>query len=231
MLPGVYTLDSRSPFWQVKKEKPNGATGIGRSLPIRFELSDPARETFIVYSKPPVAKNPTDKIYWGKRVSGLIVGMRLPKGRTRWTNESRIEAELFIRNVNRLPISLTYQVSPVDEWNMQVQTKDGKGVMLGQVWNTGFRKRVTRSLTLKPGEQVSLTDKQQARGPTIQVAKAAKPMKHGAPARLTTKQGSYTWAAYITVTQKKAPDLTMVVGSGPVPFEIAPAADPAGVKR
>ena len=47
-------------------------------------------------------------------------------------------------------------------------------------------------------------------------------MKHSEPARLTTKQGSYKWSAYISVTQKKTPDLTMVVVSGPVPFEIAP---------
>jgi beta-lactamase regulating signal transducer with metallopeptidase domain len=227
MLPGVYTLDSRSPFWEVKKERPNGATGIGRYLPIRFELSDPVRKTPIVYSKPPLARKAAEKIHWGKRVGGLIVGMRLPKGRTRWTNESQIEAELFIRNVNRQSISLTYQVPPTDEWNMQVQTKDGKGVQLGRVWNTGFRRAVTRSLTIKPGQQVSLIDKRQARGPTIQVAKAAKPMKHGEPARLTTKQGSYIWNAYITVTQKTTPDLTMVIGSGPVPFEIGPATQPA----
>jgi len=226
MLPGVYTIDSRSAFWQVKEEEPNTATGIGRYLPIRFELSDPARKTPIVYSKPPPAKNPADKIFWGKRVGGLIVGMRLPKGRTRWTSDSRIEAELFIRNVHREPISLTYQVPQTDEWNMHVQTKDGKGVMLGRVWHTGIRRAVTRSLTLKPGEQVPLTDKRRDPGPTIQVAKAAKPMKHGEPARLTTKQGSYAWRAYITVTQGKTPDLTMVIGSGPVPFEIAPADRP-----
>ena len=220
MLPGVYTLDSRSVFLEVKKDEPNIATGIGRYIPIRIELSDPARKTFIVYSKPPLAKNPSEKIYWGKRVGGLIVGMRLPKGRTRWTNESRIEAELFIRNVNRQSISLTYQVPPTDEWSMHVQTKDGEDVWLGRVWNTGIRRAVTRSLTIKPGEQVSLTDQRQNRGPTIQVAKAARLQKAGEPARLTTKQGSYTWRAYITVTQKKAPDLTMVVGSGPVPFEI-----------
>jgi hypothetical protein len=67
-----------------------------------------------------------------------------------------------------------------------------------------------------------LTDQRKDRGPVIQVAKAAKPMKHSEPARLTTKQGSYKWSAYISVTQKKTPDLTMVVVSGPVPFEIAP---------
>ena len=227
MLPGVYTLDSRSAFWEVKKDQPNSATGIGRYLPIRFELSDPSRKTTIVYSKPPLAKSPAEKIHWGKRVGGLLVGMRLPKGRTHWTRESLIEAELFICNVSRETISLTYQVPPADEWNMHVQTKDGEDVRLGQVWSTGTRRAVTRSLTIKPGEQVSLTDQRQFHGPMIQVTTTSTRLKSGAPARLTTKQGSYIWRAYITVTQKKAPDLTMVIGGGPVPFEIA---EPAGAE-
>ncbi|MBT3201518.1 MAG: M48 family metalloprotease [Phycisphaerales bacterium] len=222
MLPGVYTFDSRSAFWEMKKDEPNTATGIGRYIPIRFVLSDPTRKTAIVYSKPPLAKKQAENIHWGKRVGGLVVGMRLPKGRTRWTNESRIEAELFIRNVSPDSISISYQAPAEDEWNMQVQTKDGKGVMLGRMWNTGIRRAVTRPLTIKPGGQVALTGQRKDSGPVIQVAKAAKPMKYGAPARLTTKQGSYKWSAYISVTQKKTPDLTMVVGSGPVPFEIAP---------
>lgn len=226
ILPGVYTLDTQPVFWQVNEEQPDIGTGIGRHVPIRFEVSDPARETYLAYSKPPLVENPAETIYWGKRVGGLTVGMRLPKGRMRWTNESRIGGELFIRNVSWQSISLTYQVPPTEEWNMHVQTKDGKAVQLDRVWVHFIRRAVTRSLTIKPGEQVFLTDQRQVHGPTIQVTKAARPLKAGEPARLTTKQGSYIWRAYITVTQKKAPDLTMIIGSGAVPFEIVSAAEP-----
>jgi len=179
MLPGEYCVNAQPAFWEPNEDN-SGATGIGRSTPIRFTLGDPES---VQYSPPAVEKTPTQKIYWGQRVSGLVVGMRLPDGRKQWANDAKIQAELFVRNVSDRAIEFTYEVAPLDEWNMHVQTSDGKDVPLDVIWQTGIRGCEMQSLKLKPGEQAQLA---KGRGPTIQVLKEKTPYRHGDPPRLIT---------------------------------------------
>lgn len=214
MLPGEYRIDPQPAFWEPDVEDSNRATGIGRNTPVRFTLGDPAS---VKYTQPPVEKDPAERIYWGERVSGLVVGMRLPSGRAQWPGDARIEGEVFVRNVSDRTIRLEYEVPPAGEWNTHVTTSDGEDVRLDWVWYSGMRPRVTRELTLKPGEQARVEGNG---GPALQVLKEKTPFKRGDPPRLITDGGQYTWAAYLVVAEKSIPDLTMVIGSGAVPFEI-----------
>ena len=181
---------------------------------MRFTLGDPAS---VKYTRPPTEKDPAKRIYWGEQVSGLVVGMRLPQGRARWPNDAQLRPEMFVRNVSDRTIELEYEVPPPGEWSSQVKTSDGKDVRLDYTWFSGYRPRVTRELTLKPGEQARVAEKD---GPAIQVQQEKTPVEYGNPKRLITDGGQYTWTAYLTVRQKDIPDLTMVVGSGDVPFEV-----------
>ncbi len=233
LLPGQYFVTAQPAFWQAKADDPNSSTGIGRQAPIPLTLGDPDS---IAFAAPPQDDNPKTEFHWGKPVAGLIVGMRLPEGRSHWPTESRMEAELAIRNVSDQPIELEYEIPQVGDWNMNVESKNGDYVRLDWTWFSGIQPRVTRSFTVAPNEQVRLTgieaevqvgglgpvasETRKIEGPTLQILSEKTEFKYGDPKRLIATQGSYSWAAWITVRQQQVTDLDMVIGSRPVPFEI-----------
>jgi len=232
LLPGEYYVTAQPAFWYSEKGKPNSGTGIGRQMPIPFTLGDPKS---VKFTAPPKVEDPKKRIHWGKRVGGLLVGMRLPGGRLEWGTNARIEAEMFIRNVSSGPIECEYEIPTSTDWNFNVESKDGKDVRLDLSFSTGWRSRVTRTVKLDPGEQVPLTglvaevqvggidpEKTQTKkisGPTLQILVKTTKFTIGDPKRLITTGGSYLWSAWVTVRQKES-DLSMVIGSSPVPFDI-----------
>jgi hypothetical protein len=237
LLPGLYEVTAQPAFWQSNQGEPQLGTGIGREVPVRFTLGDPDSVSF---TQPPYDDDPKTRIHWGKPVGGLVVGMRLPQGRTSWSVDSRIENEMFIRNVSSHPIEFEYEIPGTTDWNMHVVDKDGEHVRLDWVWYTGFTPRVTRSLKLAPTEQSPLTSiaaevqteglapvglrpKSETRkitGPTLLVLAEKTEFRPGDPKRLITTQGTFKWSASITVRQASVPDVTMVIGSTPVQFKI-----------
>lgn len=231
--PGVYSADTQPAFWTSDPGKPNTGTGIGRNIPVPFVLGDPDAKTL---SEIPAADSEPERIYWGEPVAGLVVGMRLPNGFRVWPSDSRIEAQMFVRNLSQAPIEFEYEIPALVDWNMSVTSTDGKSVRLDHVWYTGMRPQVKRKLTLAPEEQAALTgvewevrtqrlDKiesglQRVPGPTLQILKQKTEFEPGDPKRLITTQGDYQWSAYVTVHQTRVKDLSMVIGSRPVPFSI-----------
>ena len=234
---GVYQVTSQPAFWQTKEGQPNFASGIGRAVPLRFTIGDPQQVRFTL---PPDDENPVTRIHWGEPVMGLIVGMRLPQGQISWPTDSWIEAEMFIRNVSDQPIELKYEIPGVTDWNMNVFRSGGAYVRLDWVEYSGLRSHVTRSLKLAPGDQEPLTgiiaevhidglaiigrepktETKEIPGPSLQLLEEKTEFRPGDPRRLIATQGSFEWSAWITVRQASAPDVTTVVGSSPVPFEI-----------
>lgn len=235
--PGVYELTAQPAFWQTKEGQSNSAVGIGRKIPLRITVGDP--RGFAVAS-PPTDDDPKTRIYWGEPVMGLVVGMRLPQGQESWPSESRIEAELFVRNVSDRPIEFEYEIPGATDWNMNVERTDGARVRLDWVSYSGIRLRVTRSLKLAPEQQEPLTgitaevrtaglaligrkpksEKKRIPGPTLQVLREKSEFQPGDPRRLIATAGSFTWQAWITIRQARSGELPMVVGGNSVPFEI-----------
>lgn len=243
LLAGVYELTAQPAFWQTKEGQPSNAVGIGRKVALRITVGDPED---VPVANPPEDTDPKTRIHWGEPVMGLVVGMRLPQGRTNWPSETRIEAELFIRNISDQPIEFEYQIPGLTDWNMNVERTGGAYVRLDWVSYSGIRPRVTRSLNLAPDQQQPLTgitaevqtagravfgrkpksEKKRIPGPTLQVLREKTEFHPGDPRRLISTGGSFTWQAWITVRLAKTGDLRVVVGGKPVQFEIK--ADNAG---
>jgi hypothetical protein len=101
-----------------------------------------------------------------------------------------------------------------------------------------MRPQVTRKISLAAGEMTQLTGIEQTvsigtfdkgepaktqivESPAIRVLAAKSEFKFGDLPRLITTSGKYEWTAHVTIRRPTLPDLTMVVGSNPVAFEIA----------
>jgi hypothetical protein len=197
------------------------------------------------FEKPTEDGDPQTRIHWGTPVSGLVVGMRLPGGRERWSVDSRIECEMFLRNLRPQPVELVYGIPGLSEWNMNVEREDGKFVRLSWTGYSGYRRLVTRSVRLAPNEQIQATgieaevriagipfleidprsETRKIPGPTLLVIPKRTEFQRGDPRRLITAQGNYRWTAWISVWEKSRPD-RMVIGSKPVRFAIGDHVQP-----
>ncbi len=207
MLPGEYWVDPHPAFWKLDENDPGRATGIGGKTPVRFTLGDPGS---VKFTQPPTEEDTAKRIYWGKPVSGLIVGMRLPRRPKQWRAGSQVGGEMLVRNVSDRAIRLEYEAPP-SGGTLVHQISDGKLVSLAlesrHITPLRVRPDFTRTLTLQPGEQALVAKNASATGVGVR--------------RNESDETRFTWTAYLTARQKDIPDLTMVIGSGAVPFEIA----------
>lgn len=231
LIPGKYQVDTQPAFWQTVDGQPNRGRGIGRRVPVDFSLGDPDS---IRFTEPPVAVTAEDKIQWGERVAGLVVGMRFPEGRTNYRAGSVIQGEMFVCNVSDRTMEFEYEIPSLTDWNMSVQTADGNHVRLDWVWFSGLRPRNTSTMTLNPGEQRQLTVVQPGNvlsstpsageerpiGPVLQILKEKNDFEYGNPKRLITSGGEYLLTAYLSIRQTNVPDLNIIAGSSPVPFTV-----------
>ena len=241
-LPGEYFVSRATPFWVPDKDDPNRSSGLGVRLPLAFQVGDPSKTRL---SKIPSADSAEEQIYWGEPVSGLVVGMRLPQGRTKWQHGESLKGDLFIRNLSRREIEFEYEIPGVSDWNTHVETPEGDYVRLQTVWYSGYRPRVTRRLKLKPFQQVqiftsappfkpvknpelsvALTEELPV-GPSIRVIEPDGKSDPAHPRHLITAGGEYRWFAHISLRQFAVKDLNMVVGSAGVPFTVTEAQKPA----
>lgn len=225
LLPGQYHADCQPAFWMTVEGQPNRGTGIGRRVDIPFTLGNPDDTKL---SGPSRTDSEEEHIHWGDPVGGLIVGMRLPNGKTEWPNDTLIEAEMFVRNVSRHTIDFEYEVPAATDWNMHVQTADGGYVRLDAVWYTGAVSRVTRRMSLKPFEQAQMflpDDNGRVHGPRLQLLSEKTEFKPGSPKRLISAGGEYKWVAHVSIRQFAVKDLSMVIGGSTVPFKVVAAED------
>lgn len=220
LLPGKYTADASPAFWVTVKDQPNRGTGIGRRFDIPFVVGDPTQTK---WSTPPSADTEAESLYWGSPVNGLVIGMRMPKGRREWNHDDTIEAEMVVRNVSGRVIEFEYEVPDAVDWNMYIQTPDDQHVRLDSVWYSGARARITRNLKLRPFEQAEMfgtQDGQTVHGPRLRILAEKTEFKPGDPRRLITAGGDFKWTAHVTIQQFAVKDLSMVAGCSAVPFTV-----------
>jgi len=240
LLSGRYSITAGAAFLIPDAEDANRASSMsfGQAIPVTIGDPDSVR-----YITPPVAPLASGKIHWGKPVGGVAIGIRLPEGREQWTNNSRLEAQVFICNVSGEAIDVQCEIPTGSEWQMRVSDGEGNNVPLDCSWNTGFRIPQYHDIALKPGQVVAVTgvqgtlavgklpprlsDSSSAKSteglipnPAIQVLKEKTEYQYGDPQRIITTQGSYQWQVFVTIRQPRITDMTSVVGSSKVPFQI-----------
>ena len=219
---GNYHVSRATPFWVPDKEHPNRSSGLSLRVPISFTIGEPEKKKL---SKLPSADSKEEQIYWGDPVAGLVVGMRLPDGKSKREFDEVLSGELFVRNLSTKPIHFEYEIPGSSDWNTHVETADGDYVRLNAVWDSGFRPRITKEVTLRPFEQKRIfgldeKDAELSRGPQIHVVQTDKELKQHVPRHLITDGGEFRWFAHISIRQFAVKDLTMIVGSSGVPFKL-----------
>lgn len=233
MPPGEYRITSSSAFWMVKEGKSNGSTGIPfrKEIPFTLGTSDSA-----TVQEPPIANEPKKRIYWGKPVANLVLGMRFPEGRESWPNDGvDIEGQLFLFNACSEPIDLTYELPPTPaDWNMHVTSRDhDKRVKLDSTWYSGLELRRTREITLKPGQSIPVTGVREKvstggenpatemiGGPELRITKNKTEFKYGDPKRLIGQTGRFEFNSALTINVNGLTDLVVVASCKPVPFAV-----------
>lgn len=244
--PGKYRVTSNVAFWTFDPNT-NRSNGVPfrPDTPITLTIGDPEE---ISFTQPPQDDDPRTKIYWGGQTASIVVGMRLPAGRSEWTNSMRIESQLFAYNASDKPITIDCEIpATLSEWNMHLKSPDAKygAVRLDYVWYTGRSPRTIRTMTLKPGEVQpitgvdaevvtedvritsdatdtrSTTSTQKIAGPTLQILKVATEFRPGDPRRLiTTTGGKFTFLAAISIRRQDIPNLDIVASAGGAPFVV-----------
>ena len=214
-------------------------------VPVGFGFADDDVRRQVGIEKRREAGDPQTEIQWGTPVSGLVVGMRIQAGRERWPVRSRIECEMFLRNLRVQPVEFVYVIPGLSEWNMKVEGDHGDLVRLDWTMYSGCRRRVTRSIRLEPNEEIQATgieaeveiagvhfldidprsESRKIPGPTLLVIPKRTDFQRGDPRRLITTQGNYRWTAWITICEKSRSD-RFVIGSKPVRFTIVDQSHP-----
>lgn len=237
--PGEYHVEARSAFWMTDPDDPNRGRGIPHRKPIPLTLGDPATTQ---WTSPPESDDPQQAIHWGEPVAGLIVGMRLPNGRSLFSNTERIEPQLFLYNAAREAITVDYEIPAViTDWNLHLEdpTERFGVVRLDYTWFTGIVPQISRRLTLEPGESQPLTgieapvtigrprgettsETRMIEGPAIQVLPEKTEYQYGDPRRLITVSGDYVYHAAVSLHRPDIADLTLVASAGGIPFQVRP---------
>lgn len=232
--PGKYNVTSNVAFWLSGESDPNSGSGLSHGLPIAIPIGDESS-----WQQPVAAEvlKPTDGIHWGKPVGGLVVGMKLKDGEKSYSNDATLSGDLFAKNVSAAPIDFEYEIPGAADWNMSVTTAAGESVMLDSVWYSGLRARITRRLKLAANESARLTgipsevtvsglpaeslENHPIESPGIRILAEKTEFQPGDLPRLITSHGKYHWSANLTIRQPSVTDLTMVIGSSEVPFEVS----------
>jgi hypothetical protein len=203
---GAYSIYTTSAFW-LPKEGGRGGSSPWRVGSVSMTIGE---------GKPLDTKATTDEdaIVWGIPTAGLRVGMRLKQGERRWPVGSLLEGQLYVKNVTDRPITFEWdQPLPLDQ-NQVVLDSNGDYVRLKQVFFTGIRPRNPRSFTVKEGEQIQLGTA------LLKSAAEASEIRPNDPAQLVATSDKFTWQVFVELPQKSIPGVTIIAGSGPVPFEI-----------
>jgi hypothetical protein len=203
---GEYTIGTTAAF-SIPNESGNGGSSPWRVGRVSMTIGEGGG-----FETDPTTDE--DGVVWGGVVAGLHVGMRLAEGRRQWPVGSLLEGELYVKNVSDEPITFTWdKPAPLDQ-NQVVRTAEGEYVRLHSVFFTGIRARNPQTFTVKAGEQVRLG--------TAQLKSQAKPSdpSYDDPAQLVATTGEFTWTVHVELPRESIPEMTIIAGSGPVPFEI-----------
>lgn len=203
---GEYSIDTVSAF-SIPNENGRGGGSPWRVGSVTMTLGHAGK-----FETTPTTDD--EGIVWGGVVAGLRVGMRLPEGRRQWPVGSLLEGELFARNVSDAPITFEWdKPSPLDQ-NQVVYTAEGDFVQLHRVFVTGARARNPQTFMVNVGEQVRLGTAQ------LKSQAVLSEFQPDDPAQLVAAAGEFTWSVYVQLPRKSIPELTIIAGSGRVPFEI-----------
>lgn len=203
---GEYTIGTTAAF-SIPNESGNGGSSPWRVGRVTMTVGEGGE-----FETEPSTDD--EGIVWGGVVAGLRVGMRLPEGRRDWPVGSLLEGNLYVKNVSDEAITFTWdKPAPLDQ-NQVVRTADGDYVRLHSVFFTGIRARNPKTFTVKAGEQVRLG--------TAQLKSQAEPsdLSYDDPAQLVAAAGEFTWTVHVELPRESIPEMTIIAGSGPVPFEI-----------